>query len=60
MVYYIPEPRTVYCIPMARVRAKLAAWLAAYPTRDVANAGYVTTGVLVPLDEFERIAKWVL
>lgn len=60
LIYYIPQPETVYGIKMARLRQALPAWQKKYPSRDIPNRGYVTTGLLVPLDEFEKIAAWVL
>lgn len=59
LVYYIPSPRTIYCIRMGQLRKRLPVWAAMYPTRNIPNEGYVTQGILVPLDEFERIANWV-
>jgi hypothetical protein len=59
LVYFVPEPATIYLLPMAAVRRKLQDWAARYPSRQVANVGYVTTGLLVPLHEFERIAAEV-
>ena len=59
LIYYIPKPETVYCIKLARLRQALPMWRKQYPSRDVQNRGYVTTGLLGPLDEFEKIAEWV-
>lgn len=60
LIYYIPDPATVYILPMAAVRRKLPDWAGRYPSRQVRNIGYVTTGLLVPLAEFERIAAGVV
>lgn len=60
LVYYIPEPATVYIIRMATLRRRLPHWKGRYPERRVSNIGYETTGVLVPLAEFEIIATEVV
>ncbi len=59
LVYLVVDPQTIYVISMARLRHKLPRWAAAYPTRQAANDGYNTHGLLVPLDELERIAAAV-
>lgn len=59
LVYLVTEPQTIYVISMARLRSQLPRWAAAYPTRQAANDGYNTHGLLVPLDELERIAAAV-
>lgn len=59
LVYLVTEPQTIYVISMARLRQQLPRWAAAYPTRQAANNGYNTHGLLVPLDELERIAAAV-
>ncbi len=56
LVYLVVDPETVYVISMARLRDQLPRWIAQYPTRQAQNDGYQTHGVLVPLDELERIA----
>ena len=60
LIYYIPDPEAVYIIKFARIRQHLARWREQYPSRDIPNVGYVTTGLLVPLREFEQIAARVL
>ena len=45
---------------MAHLRSELGHWLDQYQTRDVANIGYTTRGILVPLDEFAMHAVRVL
>jgi hypothetical protein len=59
LVYLVTDPQTIYVISMARLRRCLPRWSAAYPTRQAANDGYNTHGLLVPLHEFERIAAAV-
>jgi len=56
LVYLVTDPQTIYVISMARLRRCLPRWSAVYPTRQAANNGYNTHGLLVPLHEFERIA----
>ncbi len=59
LVYLVTQPQTIYCISMARLRKQLERWQAQYPTRQAQNDGYQTHGLLVPLDELERIAAAV-
>lgn len=59
LLYYVPGPETVYIIPFAQLRRHLTQWEQQYPTRKIPNRGYQTHGLLVPLDEFERIAQRV-
>lgn len=59
LVYLVTEPQTIYVISMARLRRQLPRWSAAYRTAQAINDGYSTHGLLVPLDELERIAAAV-
>jgi hypothetical protein len=59
LVYKVVDPQAIYVISMARLRRNMARWAAAYPTRQAANDGYNTHGLLVPLHELERIAAAV-
>lgn len=64
LIYHIPDPETIYVLPMARIRQNVDAWRSKYPERRIPNLSaqgnpYNTVGVLVPLDEFERIALTV-
>jgi hypothetical protein len=59
LVYYVPDPATIYIVKMAALRRQLAAWQTKYVSRTVQNDNYQTTGLLVPLDEFERLATEV-
>ncbi len=59
LVYMVTDPQTIYVLSMARLRRNLARWAAVYPTRQAANDGYNTHGLLVPLHELERIAAAV-
>lgn len=56
LVYFIPEPETIYILPMAAIRYQVDAWRRAYPERRIPNGNYHTVGTLVPLHEFERWA----
>lgn len=55
LMYYLPEPETIYVLRMSNLRQHLPSWLR-YPTGKALNKGYWTHGLLVPLHEFERIA----
>jgi len=59
LLYYVPGPEIVYIIRFRALRNALPRWVATYPTRRIPNQGYHTHGLLVPLDEFERVAKRV-
>lgn len=55
LLYYAPQARLVYVIPMRFVRENLARWKATYPvrpTRNALNNGYRTYGLLAPREEF--------
>jgi hypothetical protein len=59
LLYFIPPDGLVYVVKFSRLRQALPGWLRRYPVRAIPNAGYRTHGVLVPLDEFERLAQGV-
>lgn len=60
IVYYVVGSGPAYVIRPKSIKSKLPGWLKKYPTRSIPNRGrgkhYNTIGLLVPLDEFERIA----
>ncbi|HEY8768742.1 MAG TPA: hypothetical protein VIP09_16035 [Dehalococcoidia bacterium] len=62
LFYYVPGRgyEVVYVIEPALLRAELERWSHLYPTRAVQNEGYKTHGLLVPLAEFERLAREVV
>ncbi|MBN1580528.1 MAG: hypothetical protein JXA89_07475 [Anaerolineae bacterium] len=60
LVYYVPADNIIFIFEMGHLRSELGHWLSQYPTRDVANIGYTTRGILVPLDEFQTHAIRVL
>lgn len=59
LVYLVTEPETIYFVAMAALRATLPRWRRLYREAAAQNDGYQTVGLLVPLDEFERIAVQV-
>ena len=56
LIYFCPDPDVIYVLLPAALRAMLQEWSARYPTRSIPNVGYETHGLLVPLDELERVA----
>lgn len=56
IVYYVVGKGPAYVIRPEEIRKRLSAWKRQYEAREVPNNGYHTVGLLVPLDEFERIA----
>ncbi len=59
LVYLVTEPETIYFVAMAALRARLPVWKRLYREAAAQNDGYETRGLLVPLDELERIAVQV-
>lgn len=59
LIYYVPGDDLIYIIAFTRLRSNLSRWRT-YPTKRIPNKGYNTTGILVPLREFERIAIQVI
>jgi hypothetical protein len=60
IVYYVVGIGPAYVIRPAAIRRQMARWEREYPSRRIANRGYHTVGLLVPLDELERIAHAVV
>ena len=60
LIYFIPPDGLIYALRVSRLRRALPRWERDYPTRQIPNDGYHTHGLLVPLDEFERLAVTVL
>lgn len=56
LIYYIPDPETIYVIRFETLRNILPQWGKLYTSKSVANRKYTTVGLLVPLHEFEHIA----
>jgi hypothetical protein len=56
LLYYIAGVGPIYIIRPRDLRAKLEHWRQWYPERRIANDGYHTIGLLVPLKEFGRLA----
>lgn len=60
LIYYVPGDSLIYVIEFGRLRVHLQRWVNQYPQRAIPNKGYRTRGLLVPLAEFEKIAKQVI
>lgn len=60
LIYYIPGDMLIYVIQFLELRNQLPRWCVEFRSRRIPNRGYYTIGLLVPLDEFERIAKEVI
>jgi hypothetical protein len=60
LLYYVPGKGIVYVLKMTAVRARLPFWQQAYEIREVPNNGYHTHGLLVPLEELEKVAERLL
>lgn len=62
LVYYVPgeAAELIYLIAFINLRAQLDYWRKRCRVVSVPNATYDTRGLLVPLREFERIARQVI
>jgi hypothetical protein len=60
LMYYVPGVEVIYVIPFSRLRAQLSRWAEEYPLKWAQNKGYRTAGLLVDLDEFEKVAEAVI
>jgi hypothetical protein len=63
LIYYIPEPETIYMVLFADLREQLPHWEAQYKKKEIpnqTNKAYTTIGIAVPLHEFERCAVLVI
>lgn len=60
LIYYIPGDMLIYVIQFLELRGQLPKWCVEFRSRRIPNKGYCTVGLLVPLAEFERIAKEVI
>lgn len=58
--YLLVDLRTLYVLDPQKVRERLPNWMRRFPTKQAANRTYSTHGVVVPLDEFEKIADAVI
>ena len=56
IVYYIVGKGPAYVVRPGDIRKRLKRWEREFPLRTIANNGYITVGIVVTLDEFERIA----
>jgi hypothetical protein len=59
LIYYLPVDMLIYVIAFKDLRKCLPAWQS-FKSRKIPNRGYYTVGLLVPLDEFEKIATEVI
>ena len=60
LIYYVPGDGLIYVIEFSKLRSHLRRWENQYQARSIPNQGYHTKGLLVPLVEFEKIAKQVI
>lgn len=60
LIYYIPPMGLAYVLEPAVIRDRVDAWQQTFKSKAIPNKGYNTIGVLVPLDEIERISKQVI
>jgi hypothetical protein len=60
LIYYLPGDGLIYVLTLELVRRELPRWARQYPLRAAQNEGYATHGILVPLDEFDRVAEVVI
>jgi len=60
LIYYLPQDMLVYVVEFPILRRLLPRWETTCVSRKIPNNGYMTHGLLVPLDEFERHALTVI
>ena len=60
LIYYLSKLKVVYVISFADLRGQLRRWHRLYEVVSVSNPTYQTHGLLVPLCEFEEIARDVI
>lgn len=60
LIYYLRKLKVVYVISFADLRGQLRRWHRLYEVVSVSNPTYQTHGLLVPLCEFEEIARDVI
>ncbi len=58
--YYIVGVGPLYIMRPRDIQKRLDHWKAIYPERQIPNGNYCTVGILVPLDEFEKVAVQVV
>lgn len=59
LFYYLPQTKCLYAVDMTTLKRELPGWRKRFSDAAAPNKGYCTTGLLVPLVEFEKIAvKW--
>ena len=67
LVHWIPAPESLaYVVPFRRLRRELDRWREVYPSRTVTSrdpntgAEWHSSGLIVPMREYERISEWTL
>lgn len=60
ILYYIVGVGPLYILRPKDIQGKIQKWRRQYPERRIPNGSYHTVGLLVPLDEFERLAVQVI
>lgn len=60
ILYYIVGIGPLYILRPKDIKAKMQEWQRRYPERRIPNGTYHTVGILVPLDEFERLAVQIV
>jgi hypothetical protein len=60
ILYYIVGIGPVYVLRPGDIKRRVERWKKQYPSRKIPNGRYHTVGLLVPLDEFERMAVQVV
>jgi hypothetical protein len=54
--YYIDNIGPIYILRPKDIKRKLETWKAKYTTLEIENKTYKTAGIIVPLNELERLA----
>lgn len=57
ILYYVPETQLVYILDTVQVRDLLVEWQKKYRSMTADNGDYEGEGVLVPMDEINKIAR---
>lgn len=60
LIYYIPPMGLAYLVQPWAIRERVKHWQKKFQCRSIPNKGYKTIGILVPLDEIERISDQVI
>lgn len=60
IIYYVVDSGPAYVVRPGELRKRVDRWQRQYPEWSIPNRHYNTLGILVPLDEFERLAYTVV